>query len=183
MRGPLSEEDLAKVDRNNATDTMDNLRAEDEKPLFAAVASSFVQAANGISKSVAERASDNTAGLYLPPVLPHQLVKTNVLSFQQMIQSHAPRILVRQSNVEVPQIGQELSQLRRAYAREVLRGALDSLDLASTFPNTATVESDFFIMGWEKYVYRKSTTDFSLEGVMHAKQFKALRQLADKMKA
>ncbi|KAG2801325.1 hypothetical protein PC116_g25898 [Phytophthora cactorum] len=127
MRGPLSEEDLAKVDRNNATDTMDNLRAEDEKPLFAAVASSFVQAANGISKSVAERASDNTAGLYLPPVLPHQLVKTNVLSFQQMIQSHAPRILVRQSNVEVPQIGQELSQLRRAYAREVLRGALDSL--------------------------------------------------------
>ncbi|KAG6946034.1 hypothetical protein JG687_00016946, partial [Phytophthora cactorum] len=56
-------------------------------------------------------------------------------------------------------------------------------DLASTFPNTATVESDFFIMGWEKYVYRKSTTDFSLEGVMHAKQFKALRQLADKMKA
>ncbi|KAG3004039.1 hypothetical protein PC120_g18823 [Phytophthora cactorum] len=94
MRGPLSEEDLAKVDRNNATDTMDNLRVEDEKPIFAAVASSFVQAANGISKSVAERASDNTAGLYLPPVLPHQLVKTNVLSFQQMIQSHAPRILV-----------------------------------------------------------------------------------------
>ncbi|KAG6946718.1 hypothetical protein JG688_00015890, partial [Phytophthora aleatoria] len=56
-------------------------------------------------------------------------------------------------------------------------------DLASTFPNTATVESDFSIMGWEKDVYRKSTTDFSLEGVMHAKQFKALRQLADKMKA
>ncbi|KAE9278582.1 hypothetical protein PF008_g28585 [Phytophthora fragariae] len=32
-------------------------------------------------------------------------------------------------------------------------------------------------MGWEKYVYRRSLTDFSLEGVLHAKQYQALKKL------
>jgi hypothetical protein len=43
--------------------------------------------------------------------------------------------------------------------------------LASMFPNTATVESDFSLIGWEKNAYRQSLTEFSLEGILHAKQF------------
>ena len=39
------------------------------------------------------------------------------------------------------------------------------------FPNTASVESDFSLIGVEKTVYRQSLTDFSLEGILHAKQF------------
>eukprot|EP00171_Calliarthron_tuberculosum_P001790 IDg1790t1 len=39
--------------------------------------------------------------------------------------------------------------------------------LALAFPNTATVESDFSVIGVEKNDYRKSLTDFSLEGVLH----------------
>ena len=49
--------------------------------------------------------------------------------------------------------------------------------LASVFPNTATVEADFSVIGWEKNVYRKSLTDFSLEGIIQAKQFRRLQQL------
>jgi hypothetical protein len=50
-------------------------------------------------------------------------------------------------------------------------------DLASAFPNTTTVESDFLIIGWEKNDYRKSLTDFSLEGILHTKQFATLKKL------
>jgi hypothetical protein len=50
-------------------------------------------------------------------------------------------------------------------------------DLASTFPNTATVESDFSVIGWEKDEFRKCLTDFSLEGIMHCKQFDRLKSL------
>ena len=46
------------------------------------------------------------------------------------------------------------------------------------FPNTATVESDFSLIGFEKNVYRQSLTNFSLEGILHAKQFDTLCALS-----
>ena len=49
--------------------------------------------------------------------------------------------------------------------------------LASTFPATSSVESDFSILKWEKDIHRMSLTEFSLEGVMHARQFKRLQSL------
>ncbi len=52
--------------------------------------------------------------------------------------------------------------------------------LASMFPNTATVESDFSVIGAKKNVYRESLTDFSLKGILHAKQFESLRSLSTK---
>jgi hypothetical protein len=45
------------------------------------------------------------------------------------------------------------------------------------FPGTATVESDFSVIGWEKDIYRSARTDFSLEGMLHARQFDSLRRL------
>ena len=46
------------------------------------------------------------------------------------------------------------------------------------FANTASVESDFSILGWEKDKFRLSIMDLSLEGVMHCKQYVALANLA-----
>ena len=46
--------------------------------------------------------------------------------------------------------------------------------LASLFPNTSSVESDFSILSWEKDEYRLSMTDLSLEGIMHCKQYEQL---------
>ena len=42
--------------------------------------------------------------------------------------------------------------------------------IATVFANTASLESDFSILGWEKDKFRLSITDLSLEGVMHCKQ-------------
>ena len=43
--------------------------------------------------------------------------------------------------------------------------------MAAAFPGTSNVESDFSIVKWEKDVTRMSLSDFSLEGILHAKQY------------
>lgn len=49
--------------------------------------------------------------------------------------------------------------------------------LATVFPGTATVESDFSVLQWEKNVHRTCLTDLSLEGILHCKQFSAVQRL------
>ena len=49
--------------------------------------------------------------------------------------------------------------------------------LATVFPNTASVESDFSVLGWEKNEHRKAITDFSLEGVLQSRQMEVLSQI------
>jgi hypothetical protein len=49
--------------------------------------------------------------------------------------------------------------------------------IATVFPGTSTVESDFSVLNWEYDDFRSSLTDFSLEGVMQWKQFKKLQSM------
>ena len=49
--------------------------------------------------------------------------------------------------------------------------------IATVPANTATVESDFSILGWEKDEYRKCLSDLALEGIMHSKQYDLLSTL------
>ena len=46
--------------------------------------------------------------------------------------------------------------------------------LATVFPGTSTVESDFSVIGFEKDDYRQSMTKVSLEGILQRKQFNVL---------
>ena len=48
------------------------------------------------------------------------------------------------------------------------------------FPDTASVESNFSVLGWEKDEYRSCLTDFSLEGIMHCKQWMRLQVLSNR---
>jgi hypothetical protein len=48
--------------------------------------------------------------------------------------------------------------------------------IATVFPGTSTVESDFSVLNWECDEFR-SLTDFSLESVMQCKQFKQLQSM------
>ena len=50
--------------------------------------------------------------------------------------------------------------------------------LASVFPGTSTVEADFSVIGWEKDEYRTALTNFSLEGILHCKQYEHLKRLS-----
>jgi hypothetical protein len=49
--------------------------------------------------------------------------------------------------------------------------------LATAFPNTTSVESDFSIVKWEKNDSRSSLTSLSLVGIMHAKQFEQIKMI------
>ncbi|ETI35453.1 hypothetical protein F442_18064 [Phytophthora nicotianae P10297] len=125
--------------------------------------------------------------------------------FAQMIKQHTPRLSKTLDATEIHQISKEFVKLQRCCEREdelgkVIRAAEDNYtsfdqawavvgaefpalmqfcgDLASTFPNTSTVESDFSIMGWEKDTYRRSLSNFSQEGILQAKQFEEVRGLS-----
>ena len=43
--------------------------------------------------------------------------------------------------------------------------------MATAFPGTSNVESDFSIVWWEKDATQMSLSGFSLEGILHAKQY------------
>lgn len=49
--------------------------------------------------------------------------------------------------------------------------------VATVFPNTASVESDFSILKWEKDEFRTNLLDLSLEGIFQAKQHDILTTL------
>ena len=66
----------------------------------------------------------------------------------------------------------------------IVQGRFDILrdfcgGIATVPANTATVESDFSVLGWEKDEYRKCLSDLALEGIMQSKQFELLSNLVD----
>ena len=49
--------------------------------------------------------------------------------------------------------------------------------VASVFPGTSQIESDFSIVKGKKTMFKKALVDLSLEGILHAKQFDELMGL------
>ena len=49
--------------------------------------------------------------------------------------------------------------------------------IATVMPTTSRVEGDFSLMNWRRNDYCANFTDYSLEGCLHAKQFKALQNV------
>jgi hypothetical protein len=72
-------------------------------------------------------------------------------------------------------IGQHDHTILFNTAWDDLKGQFEALrafsgNLATAFPNTTSVESDFSILKWEKDDNRKAMTNLSLEGIFQAKQ-------------
>ena len=178
--------------------TMDAMEESSRNHLVSCIAAVFLHLADGISSIVAERDDMNDAGEELPAVLPHHLVAGDMRTLVGQLDVHHPRLKRCFSNEEIQMIDQDYAEFLRAVRMEPeLKAALNSMTntatsfedawsvvgsrfrmlkefcggLATVFPNTATVESDFSRLGLEKNEYRKSLTDFSLEGVLHSKQY------------
>ena len=162
----------------------------------------------GIVNIQAERNERNNADDDLPPVLPHELVKISTSDFgNTIVDMHLPQLQHSWNEETIAEIETQHRQLHIAYCEELaLKSALDKYEevsiksfdtawaivdgrfeilrdfcggIATVFPNTASVESDFSILGWEKDKFRLSITDLSLEGVMHCKQYEILSNLAE----
>jgi hypothetical protein len=135
-------------------------------------------------------------------VLPHELVKLSAAEFIRKIRQHAFRLEHRYSAAQIDNIADEHKTLLYAYQSEpVLKDGIDSLSsqssfqdgwsllgsrlpylmeycgvVATLFPGTSTVESDFSVLRWEKDCFRNGLSDFGLEGVLQAKQFLFIEQ-------
>lgn len=156
---------------------------------------------DGVKSIVAERNSRNEANSTVPPVLPHELVMIRGQDFMGIVREQRARLLSRMSISQVDHIEQEFGDLLKAYRSEpafkaTLKGCDETTSfedgwlctggrfallrdfcggLATVFPGTATVESDFSIVKYVKDDFKTQLTDLSLEGILHAKQFKQLR--------
>ena len=180
---------------------MEEIGAVEKAAIVRSLATCCVEMISRIATIVAERDSRNDAADFMPPVLPHQLVKLRGREFAAIIRKQTDRLTARWTAQSIEQIEQDFGELGSAYNREPsLKSALDQCNgrttfevgwnyvqerfkalkefcggLATAFPGTSNVESDFSIVKWEKDDCRIGLTDFSLEGILHAKQFDAVQ--------
>jgi len=160
----------------------------------------------GIVNIQVERNNKNHADDDLPPVLPYELVKISTADYgNSVVDIHLQQLKHSWSDETIAEIENQHRQLSIAYREEpALKSALDTYEriaiksfdtawaivdgrfeilrdfcggIATVFANTASVESDFSILGWEKDKFRLSITDLSLEGIMHCKQYEMLSLL------
>lgn len=156
----------------------------------------------------AERDSRNNAReLEAPPVMPAQLVKMRPAMFiKEVLDPYRSHLEKHWSQEMIDNVENEHRELLAVYARKPnVKTALDKHDektffndawnslkgrfahlrqfcggLATAFPNTASVESDFSIVKWEHDSSRTSLTSLSLAGIMQAKQFDLLKKIMPK---
>lgn len=168
------------------------------------IADLYLASAVGVSSIVAERDDANESDEALPPVVPHQLAAISHSEFCTIVATHRERLVASGwTAITLDAMEQEHKDLIRTIAAEpVLRAAIDACNddtsfdacwsivkgrfeflqrfaggIASVFPGTAQVESDFSVVKAEKDDFRTALTDLSLEGVLHTKQFSMLTSL------
>ena len=172
------------------------------------VAHIFVDLVSGIDSIQAERdASNNSSDYMLPPATPSQLAAVSNRDFSILIQQQRERLLHTWKSAEIDTLEELFNDLKQLLAQDArIRTIVETEKhsssfseawapfdkkfaplkqffggLATVFPGTATVESDFSLINWEKDDYCSSLTDFSLEGILHSKQYFELLGIASNM--
>lgn len=177
-----------------------NFHPESTVAITRSVAELFAGFHTGIMKVVATRDSDHQSSTEaLPSVLAHSPAAIHTSELCEVLCPRRVRLeKTSWTKTEIDQIEEDHRKSRRVansrtHFKDVLgncsdvktrfekgwalcRRRFDKLQLfagslASMFPNTVTVESDFLIMGAKKNVYRQSLTEISLEGVLQARKF------------
>ncbi|KAF4045728.1 hypothetical protein GN244_ATG01900 [Phytophthora infestans] len=168
---------------------------------FARVIATLVERVNSIEPELNEKNEP------LPPALPRKFVKLNNQDLSALIVKHRDRMAPHWTDEEMDAVEQEHlalcdqyrshEQFRRSIDKEAafheivctVEDAWNKVDgkfaalkrfaggLATTFPGTSTVESDFSILKRKKPPSKSRLTNFSLEGVLHAKQFDLLNSI------
>jgi hypothetical protein len=167
-------------------------------------ASAILELVDGIIAVVAERTEDNEAYINAAlDVLPHQLVRILPRDFCVYLQRHRECLDYTFNNEEIENIGRQHKALCDSYRRQRdVKSSIDSFDdsatyrdawiglhnmypllekfvggLATFFPGTSTVESNFSVVKYEKNKNRMSLTNASLEGILHVKQYRHMHSL------
>ncbi|KAG7363922.1 hypothetical protein IV203_037124 [Nitzschia inconspicua] len=161
-----------------------------------------------ITAVCAERDNRNNSGDHLPHVLPLELCGVLLRDFVSCLEDQRIRLGHKFSEAEVENIDEQFRKLRLAFkehsgfsqmlldaqaSRAVqsfekcwsqLGSEFEQLSMfcgaiASIMPSTSSVESDFSLINWTKDSNSQSLSDFSLESILHCKQYKKLRDLME----
>jgi hypothetical protein len=165
----------------------------------------ILQIVDGITDISVERTSTNrSSDDELPATLPHELVKLRGRDFTTLLARHLNHLKQIWTEESIAELEHQHRQLLVMYEHDAtLKSILGRCDgntsfeegwaivegqkldrlrdfcggLASIFPNTASVESDFSILGWEMDSHRMSLMDVSVEGIMQCGQWEILVNL------
>lgn len=174
--------------------------------IVSTIANFSLQIVAGISKVCAERDNRNSSADQLPPVLPLDLCSVHSRDFTSCLQQQMIWLKQKFSDAEVEKIDDQFRNLRLAFKEQSgfsqmlqtaqacstvqsfeqcwspLGSEFEDLQrfcgaIASIMPGTSSVESDFSLINWTKDSSSQSLTDFSLESILHCKQYQKLRDL------
>jgi hypothetical protein len=175
----------------------DALNATDQNAVIKEIASYAMMLVRGLTGIKAERDENNQSFDHdTPPVMPQQLVTLRPTKFiQEVLDKYRDRLQKFWTSDKFEEIEADHRDLVKMYHDdENMRNVIDKHDvntlfndawdcvpwfkrlrafcggLATIFPNTTSVESDFSILKWELDAFRTALMHLSLEGIMQAKQ-------------
>lgn len=182
-----------------------SLDADDFDSIVDSLGVSLIELATGVAMIRPERDSQNAEIHDKPlPCLPYAFAALREADFVTLVVEMRSRLESKWSASKIDDLEAEGRQLRTAaFSEREFKSVLEQKDnsmsfeqgwsgglaerfpflcdfgggLASTYPGTSRVESDFSILRVEKSAYRTSLMDLSLDIIMHAKPFKELQAI------
>jgi hypothetical protein len=197
--------DFLKDQGSLAARKYDSLDNESKERCVFARGSFVLRLMDGIQRISHAGAAGSDRHTPLPPVTPGELAKLRTHRFiVDVLEPQRPRLASIKTEADIHVIEVEHRELLRAIqCEDPLREALQKQGsatsfkdswavcqnrfihlqefcggLATVFPGTAVVESDFSVVNYEKSANRQSLSDISLEGILHAKQFDLAQRLS-----
>jgi hypothetical protein len=186
-----------------ASQILDALEPEECTEVLDVIGEILLSIVNGLSsvQALCNKVNDaSTDGM--PPCLPHELLALKPRDVVQLVLKFQDRLSVSLTQNSIDLIMDQQKKLLNAVSKEprsktALAHHSEQTDfsdawknpsikdrflelmefcggLASPFPNTATVESDFSFLKWEKDLHRSNIINFSLEGILHCCQICSL---------
>jgi hypothetical protein len=176
---------------------------EDETVVINAVSEMLLSIVNGVHNVIGGNDGNTLRAENVAAILPHHLARLRPRHVSTQVRKQRERLLTSFSEAAIDEIEIRHQDLVLAYQKEItLKACLDKCTacsafedawnllgerftllrdfaggLSTVFPRTAAVESDFSIIKWEKDECRSALTEFSLEVIMHCKQYRAILKL------
>eukprot|EP00594_Rhizosolenia_setigera_P019978 CAMPEP_0178978182 /NCGR_PEP_ID=MMETSP0789-20121207/24988_1 /TAXON_ID=3005 /ORGANISM="Rhizosolenia setigera, Strain CCMP 1694" /LENGTH=819 /DNA_ID=CAMNT_0020667835 /DNA_START=114 /DNA_END=2573 /DNA_ORIENTATION=+ len=165
------------------------------------IASDLAQYVHGLRMLSPERDEENKADVDMPPVLPSTVVTLDKRQFGKLLDSHEKRLLHTYDEVFLSDVSNQFDSFLHQYKTiPVFKAQVDAKTesfhdcwkpfyrqftelvtflggVATVFPNNASIESDFSMIGINKDEYKKSLKNVPLEGILQAKQKKEIKEL------
>lgn len=170
---------------------------EEYKAMLERIVHLFLYLIHGVYILSPERNEVNGACIRtIPAVMPYSLAEAGSFQFSTALMEQRNRLRVSFSDQEIDDLELQFKEFETKYHRDdVFKKLVQNTSelktfaeawgwlyktypmlvafaggMATTFPGTSTVESDFSVIGWEKDEYRTMLSDHSLEGILHSKQ-------------